>query len=230
MMANKTFVPSPQLNSDPNQEETPGACDNVHFGSDLRINDQEGSICDESYEPTKTTTRSLLASESSTTELQHAVTPRTTFAVKSRDLIASNGADRREKTADGRPLQRLPSPRVGVAPADENEAWTPRSPSPSQFILRPVMPGYRMTADPGYSTSSAVHRYGVEVGGGSEPPDLGLKQAIPAMPLTLAILCCIFNIVCPGLGKSHAIYVCPIAVCQGNLIFSALPGFNSDWI
>lgn len=215
MMASKTFAPSSQ-NSDPNQEETPS--DNVQFGSDLRLNDLEGSDSDESYEPPRTTTsqQSNQTLERSVTELQP-VTPRTcTFAVKSRDLlVASNGTDRREKPAHGRTSHRLPSPRVGVAPADENEVWTSRCPSPSQFILRPMMPGYRMTPDRGYS-SSAVQCYGVEVGGESEPPDLGLKQAIPAMPLTLAILCCIFNIVCPGLGKSHAIYVQYAPVCQGT--------------
>jgi hypothetical protein len=48
------------------------------------------------------------------------------------------------------------------------------------------------------------------MGGGREERDQilevtekhgALYNAIPCMPLPVAILCCIFNIVCPGLGE-----------------------------
>lgn len=109
------------------------------------------------------------------------------------------------KSKVNRKVKLLPSPRVGIALDDGQADLSPRAPSPSQIIWRPVMPGYTATTPTGplaYGSGvPVVIQRTIEVHRSVEQPDVGLKQAIPAMPMYLAIICLVFNIISPGLGN-----------------------------
>ena len=101
------------------------------------------------------------------------------------------------------PLKRSPR----VAP----ELPSPRSPSPKDFFWGPVMPGY--PTSPPYSDdvkagqSTMVIRQTVqleqtETSNNNSDADIGLRQAIPIMSIQLAVVCCLLNVISPGLGKT----------------------------
>lgn len=104
-----------------------------------------------------------------------------------------------------RKVKLLPSPRVGVALDDGRADLTPRAPSPSQIIWRPVMPGYTAATSPSGGDlacgSPVVIQRTIEIHRSVDQPEVGLKQAIPAMPMYLAITCLVFNVISPGLGN-----------------------------
>ena len=92
--------------------------------------------------------------------------------------------------------------RVGVAP--ETETSSPRSsPTAEDFVWRPVMPGYV-----GGVPLTVVQQKTVEIKqtestrsrDDDDDDDDGLKQTIPVMPLPVAVVCCMLNVVSPGLG------------------------------
>ena len=107
------------------------------------------------------------------------------------------------------PLKRSPR----VAP----ELPSPRSPSPKDFFWGPVMPGYPTSLpdsdDVKGGQSTMVIRQTVQLeqtqtSNNSSDADIGLRQAIPIMPMSLAVICCVLNAISPGLGK---IFACQIA-------------------
>ena len=100
------------------------------------------------------------------------------------------------------PLKRSPR----VAP----ELPSPRSPSPKEFFWGPVMPGYP-TSPPdsdelkgGKSTmviKQTVQLEQTQTSNNGPDSDIGLRQAIPVMPMYLAVVCCLLNAISPGLGE-----------------------------
>ena len=101
------------------------------------------------------------------------------------------------------PLKR--SPRVAPEPS------SPRSPSPKDFFWGPVMPGYPTSLPDSDEMkggqSTMVIRQTVQLEqtqtSSNSDADIGLRQAIPVMPMYLAVICCILNAISPGLGKLH---------------------------
>jgi hypothetical protein len=99
------------------------------------------------------------------------------------------------------------SPRVGVAPAETSprpasSASTTRTPSPENFIWRPIKPGYILT-DVGLQSRTIIQQT-VEVEQtetASRSRDDALKQSIAVMPMPLAVVCCLLNFISPGLGE-----------------------------
>ena len=89
-------------------------------------------------------------------------------------------------------------------------APSPRSPSPSDFFWGPVMPGYP-TSTPkcdelkgGQSTMvirQTVELQQTQTSNNNSDGDIGLRQAIPIMPMYLAVACCLLNAISPGLGE-----------------------------
>lgn len=89
---------------------------------------------------------------------------------------------------------------------------TPRLPEePKEFFWGPVMPGYP-TSPPDSDElksvpSTMVIRQTVQLEQTSQTSnnnadgDIGLRQAIPVMPIYLAVACCLMNVISPGLGK-----------------------------
>jgi len=89
---------------------------------------------------------------------------------------------------------------------------SPRSPSPKEFFWGPVMPGYPtspLESDElkgGQSTMvirQTVQMEQTQISNNNSDGDIGLRQAIPIMPMYLAIVCCLLNILSPGLGETH---------------------------
>ena len=102
------------------------------------------------------------------------------------------------------PLKRSPR----VAP----ELPSPRSPSPKDFFWGPVMPGYPTPLPDsdevkgGQSTMvirQTVQLEQTQTSNNGSDADIGLRQAIPIMPMSLAVICCVLNAISPGLGKIY---------------------------
>ena len=88
---------------------------------------------------------------------------------------------------------------------------SPRSPSPKDFFWGPVMPGYP-TLPPDSDElkggqSTMVIRQTVQLEqtqtSNNSDGDIGLRQAIPIMPMYLAVVCCLMNVISPGLGEIY---------------------------
>jgi len=72
-----------------------------------------------------------------------------------------------------------------------------------------VMPGYPTSLpdsdDVKGGQSTMVIRQTVQLeqtqtSNNSSDADIGLRQAIPIMPMSLAVICCVLNAISPGLG------------------------------
>jgi len=103
----------------------------------------------------------------------------------------------------------FPSPRVAAAPPDSSEDVSHQTPSPSSFLWHPVKPGYYLPSPQERDRSIVISRT-VQIQPSAQqhntlqPPkdsETGLKKAIPEMPMFLAIVCLIFNVLLPGFGK-----------------------------
>ena len=90
------------------------------------------------------------------------------------------------------------------------ELPSPRSPSPKEFFWGPVMPGYPTSAPDsdelkgGQSTMvirQTVQLEQTQTSNNTSDGDIGLRQAIPIMPMYLAVVCCLLNTLSPGLGE-----------------------------
>ncbi|ESO05084.1 hypothetical protein HELRODRAFT_172102 [Helobdella robusta] len=88
-----------------------------------------------------------------------------------------------------------------------NFSGSSRAPSP--FIWRPVMPGYttekgnaKSVNETSPSSLSAAAATPAETA--TTAATLSFKRAIPAMHISLAVMCLICNILCPGFGKLDA--------------------------
>jgi len=90
---------------------------------------------------------------------------------------------------------------------------SPRSPSPKEFFWGPVMPGYPTSPlecdelKGGQSTMvirQTVQLEQTQTSNNNSDGDIGLRQAIPVMPMYLAVVCCLLNVVSPGLGETYS--------------------------
>ncbi|XP_074662949.1 uncharacterized protein LOC141915354 [Tubulanus polymorphus] len=77
---------------------------------------------------------------------------------------------------------------------------SPRKSSPSPVLPSPrVYPSYGKPVAPGYTTNtrlSWIHELEIQ----SSTSNRSLKESIPIMPKSLAVICFLFNITVPGLG------------------------------
>ena len=91
----------------------------------------------------------------------------------------------------------------------------PPSPTPKDFFWGPVMPGYPTSLPDADQTkrsqSTMVIRQTVQLeqtqtsNNSSDVADIGLRQAIPVMPIYLAVFCCLLNAISPGLGNTQSV-------------------------